>query len=74
MISLVAVVGAVAFELTYWLTETFHVDCVPTTAAKSRCVAESSKRGGRQLYKRDETTLLVARTDRDVHDACGITA
>jgi type IV secretory pathway VirJ component len=55
------------FPLAYWMTETFHVDCVRSAPTKFSCVVESTKRGSTQLYVMDETLLTSARTDRDTH-------
>ena len=66
-LALIGAVAATSFPLAYWMTETFHVDCTRGSATKFGCVVESSKRGGTQLYKLDETTLLSARTDRETH-------
>jgi hypothetical protein len=66
-VALIGAVAAIGFPLAYWMTETFHVDCVRSAPTKFGCVVESSKRGSTRLFKLNETILIAARTDRDAH-------
>lgn len=60
---LVATTAAIAFPLSLWLSETFHVDCRRGPGERFDCVVESSKRGSTRVYSLDQSRLRSARLD-----------
>ena len=62
-VALVATTAAIAFPLSLWLAESFHIDCRRGTGERFDCVVESSKRGSTRVYKIDHTMLRSAKLD-----------
>jgi len=68
----VGLVATIAFPLSLWLAETFHMDCTRQAGDRFDCVVESTKRGSTRLFKLDHTMLREARMDtRTVHHSDG---